>query len=97
MGVRVRTYNGLGTQGDEAMAISIHPELEEKLRARADAAGVSIETYIERIARDQQTAEEELEALAVEGLNSGESIAAGERYWAAKRQRLIDGHQETGT
>lgn len=79
------------------MPITIHPELEAKLRARAEAAGVTVETYIERIARDDQAAEEELEALAIEGLNSGESIEADERYWAEKRQRLIDRHQKTGT
>ena len=79
------------------MPITIPPELEAKLRARAEAAGVTIETYIERIARDDQAAEEELEALALEGLNSGESIEADERYWAEKRQRLIDRHQKTGS
>jgi len=57
------------------MPITIHPELEARLRARAEAAGVT-ETYIERIARDDQAAEDELEALAIEGLKSGESIEA---------------------
>ncbi|HUQ90367.1 MAG TPA: hypothetical protein VM120_01720 [Bryobacteraceae bacterium] len=79
------------------MPITIHPELEAKLWARAEAAGVAAETYIERIASDDQAAEEELQVLAVEGLNSGESIEADERYWAEKRQRLIDRHQKTGT
>jgi hypothetical protein len=72
------------------MPITIGPELEAKLRVRAPAAGVTVETYIERIARDDQAAEEELEALALEGLKSGESIEADEGYWAEKRQRLID-------
>ena len=58
------------------MSIIIHPELEDKLRARAEVEGVSVETYIERIARDDEQAEKELEALALEGLNSGESIEA---------------------
>jgi len=78
------------------MPITIHPELEAKLRARAEAAGVTVETYIERIARDDQSAEDELEALALEGLKSRESIEADERYWAEKRQRLIDRHKKTG-
>ena len=42
---------------EEPMPIMIHPDLEERLRARAEAAGVSVETYIERIARDDQSAE----------------------------------------
>ena len=79
------------------MPITIRPELEAKLRARAEASGVSVETYLERIARDDQAAEEELEALAIEGLNSGESIEANERYWAEKRQRLMNRLQKTGT
>jgi hypothetical protein len=78
------------------MSITIHPELEARLRARAEAAGVTVETYIERIARDDQAAEEELEALALEGFNSGESIKADEPYWAEKRQRLVDRHEKTG-
>jgi len=61
------------------MPITIHPELEAKLRARADAAGVTVETYIERIARDDQAGEDELEGHALEGLKSGESIEADER------------------
>ena len=43
------------------MPITIHPELEAKLRAQAEAAGVPVEIYIERIARDGQSAEDELE------------------------------------
>ncbi len=55
-----------------------------------EAAEVTVETYIERIPRDDQAAEEELEAFATEGLNSGEPVEDDERYWAEKRQRLID-------
>jgi hypothetical protein len=44
------------------MPITIHPELEARLRARAEASGVTVETYIERIARDDQAAEDELSA-----------------------------------
>ena len=79
------------------MPITLHPELESKLRARAEAAGITVETYIERIALDDQAAEEELEALALEGLNSGESIEADERYWAEKRQRLINRYNKSET
>ena len=79
------------------MLITIQPEFEAKLRARADAAGITVETYIERIALDDEAAEAELEATALEGLNSGKSIVADERYWAEKRQRLIDRHQNAGS
>ena len=70
------------------MPITIHPDLEAKLRARADAAGVNVETYIERIALDDQAAGEELECLAMEGVNSGGPIAIGPAYWAEKHRNL---------
>jgi hypothetical protein len=79
------------------MSITIHPDLEARLRARADAEGLTVEAYVERIARDDEQAEQELEALALEGLNSGESIVADEKYWEEKRARLIERHQKTGT
>jgi hypothetical protein len=72
------------------MSITIQPALEAKLRARAEIEGLSVEAYIERIARDDQEAEKELEALALEGLDSGESILADERYWEEKRRGLIE-------
>ena len=79
------------------MPITIHPDLEAKLRARAEASGVTVEVYLERIAREDQAAEEELEWLALEGLNSGESIEADEKYWEEKRLKLIERHRKTGT
>src|SRR6266852_5727308 len=77
------------------MPITIHPDLEAKLRARAEASGVTVEVYLERIAREDQAAEEELEALALEGLDSGDSMQADEQHWAEKCQRLIDRHHKT--
>ena len=79
------------------MSITIHPELEARLRERAEAEGLSIEAYVERIARDDERAEKELEALALEGLNSGDSIVADDQYWENKRRRLMERHEKTGT
>ena len=79
------------------MSITIHPELEARLRERAEAEGLSIEAYVERIARDDERAEKELEAIAVEGLNSGDSIVADDQYWENKRRRLMERHEKTGT
>jgi len=75
------------------MSIVIQPELESRLRARAEAEGLTIQAYVERLARDDEAAEEELEALALEGLNSGQSIEASESYWDEKRRRVIDRHR----
>jgi hypothetical protein len=49
----------------------------------------------ERESRRQ--AEEELDTLALEGLNSGESIEANEEYWEEKRRRLMERHRPAGT
>jgi hypothetical protein len=78
------------------VTITIRPDLESKLRARAEIEGLTIEAYVERIARDDQQAEEELEASALEGLGSGESIPADEKYWEEKRRGLIQRKCKTG-
>jgi len=78
------------------MSIVIQPELESRLRARAEAEGLTIQAYVERLARDDEAAEEELEALALEGLNSGQSIEASESYWDEKRRRIIDRYRNAG-
>jgi hypothetical protein len=70
------------------MSISVHPELETKLRARAQAEGLTVEAYLDRLMRAEQSAEDELTALALEGLNSGEPLEIGPGYWEAKHQKL---------
>jgi hypothetical protein len=44
---------------------------------------------VECLVNADQDAEEELEALALEGLNSGEPIEVGPGYWEEKH-RLLD-------
>ena len=70
------------------MSISIHPELETKLRDLAQAEGLTVEAYLERLVRAEQSAEDELTALALEGLDSGDPIDPGPGYWEAKHQEL---------
>jgi hypothetical protein len=78
------------------MTIAIHPELEITLRARAEAEGVTVEAYVERLVRAEQQAEDELEALALEGLHSGESLEPGPGYWEDKHRRLDERLNKTG-
>ncbi len=70
------------------MSITIHPELETKLRARAHAEGLTVEAYLDRWLRAEQSAEDELTALALEGLDSGDPIEIGPEYWEARHQEL---------
>ena len=79
------------------MSISIPPELETRLRARAEAEGITVEVYIERLLRADQQAEDELETLALEGLDSGEPIEVGPGYWEEKHRRLDERLKKTGT
>jgi hypothetical protein len=59
------------------MSISIHPELETTLRTRARAEGLSVEAYLERLLRAEQSAEDELTTLALDGVHSGDPIEVG--------------------
>lgn len=79
------------------MSISIQPALEARLRERAEAEGLSLEAYVERLVRSDEQAHEELERLALEGVNSGEPIEINLSYWQEKHRRLDDRLKKTGT
>lgn len=70
------------------MTITIDPTLEARLRERAEAQGLTVPAYVERLVQGDQSAGEELESLALEGLNSGDPIAVGPGYWEEKHRRL---------
>jgi hypothetical protein len=70
------------------MSISISSELETILRTRADAMGLTVEGYIEGLVRADERAENELEELALEGINSGTPLEIGPGYWEEKHRRL---------
>jgi hypothetical protein len=78
------------------MSITIHPELETRLRARA-AAALTIEAYVERLVRADQQAEDELEALAMEGLNSGVPFEPPPGFREEKHRRLDEKLKKTAT
>lgn len=87
----------LGGQGDRTMPITIDPKLEARLRERAEAGGLTISAYLERLVHADQTAEDELESLALNGLHSGDPIEAGSGYWEEKHRRLDERLKKTGT
>jgi uncharacterized protein YoaH (UPF0181 family) len=70
------------------MSIVIPPELETKLRAQAEAEGLTIEAYLERLLGADERAEEEITTLALEGINSGAAIEVDASYWQEKHRRL---------
>lgn len=71
------------------MALTIDSKVEARLRERAEAAGLSVSAYVERLVNADQSAQDELEGLAIEGLGSGEPIEVGPGYWEQKH-RLLD-------
>jgi hypothetical protein len=79
------------------MPITIDPKVEARLRQRAEAEGLSVEDYVERLINADQSAEEELEALALEGLNLGEPITIGPGYWEQKHRELDERLKKTGS
>jgi len=70
------------------MTITIDRKLEAILRRRADAAGLSVSAYVERLVTDEQNAEKELERLALEGLESGEMVEVGPAFWEERHRKL---------
>ena len=79
------------------MTITIDPKLEARIREKADAEGLTVGAYVERLVSADQMAEEELETLALEGLNSGAPIEVGPDYWNEKHRRLDERLKRTGT
>jgi hypothetical protein len=78
------------------MSIPIHLELESRIRAQAEAQGLTIETYLERLLRADQQGMDELESLALEGLSSGAPIEVGPSYWQEKHLRLDERLRKSG-
>jgi hypothetical protein len=70
------------------MSITIHPPLETELRARAEAEGITIEAYLERILHSDEEALIEIESAAMEGLRSGDSTEVGAGYWEKLHERV---------
>lgn len=93
----VLTNDGHHCYDEASMTITIDPKLEARLRARAEAEGLTVAAYVERLVSAEQSAEEELERLALEGLSSGEPIQVDPAYWAEKHRRLEQRMKDSGT
>jgi len=81
----------------EVMTITIDPKVEARIREKAEAEGLTIEAWVERLVSSDEVAEEELESLALDGLNSGEPLEVGPGYWEEKHRRLDERLKRTGT
>ena len=70
------------------MSLTLQPELETKLRERAEAEGLTIEAYVERLIWVDEATNDRLVELALEGIESGEPIAADPAFWEERRRAL---------
>ena len=84
-----------------SLNISLPSSLKEFVETQVQESGFSTPSeYIRNLVRDDQKrrAEEKLEALLLEDLNSGEPIEITPEYWEKKRAQLIERHnKKTGT
>ena len=80
-----------------SLNISLPSSLKEFVETQVQESGFSTPSeYIRNLVRDDQKrrAEEKLEALLLEGLNSGEPIEITPEYWEKKRTQLIERHNK---
>ena len=77
------------------MSIVSPLELETRLRAQAEAEGLTVEAYLERLISAGERAEEEMTTLALEGINSGAPMEVDARYWQEKHRRLDERLKKT--
>ncbi len=79
------------------MSISLQPAFEAKLRQNAKSEGLTVEQYLERLVLAAEQATQELEILALDGLNSGEPIEMDAKFWEERHLRLDENLKKTGT
>lgn len=73
------------------MSFTVQPELEAKLRTRAEEQGTSVESYLERLIVIDDATRDRLEDLALEGLDSGRPVEGNDAFWS-ERRRVLDEH-----
>lgn len=70
------------------MVITIDPKLEEYIREQAAMEGLTVDAFIERLVAANQSAEEEIENLVLEALESGEPVQATSAFWEERHSKL---------
>ena len=83
-----------------SLNISLPQSLKDYVEGQVQASGYSTPSeYVRELLRQdqQRRAEQKLEALLLEGLNSGDPIEITPEYWENKRRQLIERHaRKTG-
>jgi hypothetical protein len=71
------------------MSISVQPELEAKLRQRAQAQGISVDAYLERLIHDEDAEIAHSEALLQDAADSGDYIELTEEEWDRMEREAV--------
>jgi antitoxin ParD1/3/4 len=89
------TWNLLSVVGQPDTMVAPDPTKDFSDHQVASGRYSSASEYMLKLIREDEkrTAEEKLEALLLEGLNSGDPIEITPEYWEGKRQQLIKRHQ----
>jgi antitoxin ParD1/3/4 len=80
-------------QAMDTMNIALPESLKGYVQARVSEGGYgSVSEYVRELIRADQRrgAEERIDALLLEGLDSGEPIPVTPEYWEAKKRRLAE-------
>ena len=80
-----------------SLNISLPQSLKDYVEHQVQEGGYSTPSeYLRDLLRQDQKrrVEEKLEALLLDGLNSGEPIEVSEEYWENKRRQLIARHSK---
>ncbi len=79
-----------------SLNISLPQSLKEYVEDQVSSGGYSTPSeYLRELLRQdqKQRAEQKLEALLLEGLNSGDPIEITPEYWERKRAQLVERHK----
>ena len=82
-----------------SLNVSLPKSLKDHVERQVEHGGYSTPSeYVRALLREDQRrkAEQKLEALLLEGLNSGEPINANPAYWNKKRRKLAGRRRKTG-
>ncbi len=73
------------------MPITVDPQLEARLRERAEADGITVSAYVERLIREGDAEIAYTEALLQEAAQSGEHVELNEQEWdRVERESLAE-------
>ena len=81
----------------ETVTIALPESLKDFIEAQVAEGGYSgVSEYLQMLIKEDQKrkAEEKLEVLLLEGLNSGEPIEVTEAFWQEKQRQLIERHRK---